>query len=156
MIEELIREVSLLYLMLTNKEYLYVGVKLGGGFGCSDHDRVEIRILRAGEKWWDRLHPLQLWRWCKVIDTPDVFGAIQRDFRGLENWAGMNLMKFKGKCQILFLERNNHKHAGRLPVGKELCRVRPCGLGSYWVEPKPRQWWSLAAKEANIILGCIV
>lgn len=51
MIAELITEVSLLYLILTDKEYLYVDMKLGGSFGCSDHERVELRILRAGEKW---------------------------------------------------------------------------------------------------------
>lgn len=49
-IEEPMREDALLDLIVTNQEELYGEVKTGGSFGCSDHERVEFRMLRRGKK----------------------------------------------------------------------------------------------------------
>ncbi|GAB0199701.1 hypothetical protein GRJ2_002435500 [Grus japonensis] len=41
------RKGAMLDLVLTNKERLVGNVKLKGSFGCSDHETVEFKILRA-------------------------------------------------------------------------------------------------------------
>ncbi|GAB0179159.1 hypothetical protein GRJ2_000381200 [Grus japonensis] len=46
-IEEPTRRGAMLDLILTNKEGLVGNVKLKGSLGCSDHEMVEFRILRA-------------------------------------------------------------------------------------------------------------
>ncbi|GAB0193476.1 hypothetical protein GRJ2_001812900 [Grus japonensis] len=46
-IEEPLRRGAMLDLILTNKEGLVGDVKLKGSLGCSDHEMVEFRILRA-------------------------------------------------------------------------------------------------------------
>ncbi|GAB0202999.1 hypothetical protein GRJ2_002765500 [Grus japonensis] len=46
-IEEPMRRGAMLDLILTNKEGLVGDVKLKGSLGCSDHEMVEFRILRA-------------------------------------------------------------------------------------------------------------
>ncbi|GAB0208629.1 hypothetical protein GRJ2_003328600 [Grus japonensis] len=46
-IEEPTRRGAMLDLVLTNKEGLVGDVKLKGSLGCSDHEMVEFRILRA-------------------------------------------------------------------------------------------------------------
>ena len=46
-IEEPMRRGAMLDLVLTNKEGLVGNVKLKGSLGCSDHEMVEFRILRA-------------------------------------------------------------------------------------------------------------
>ncbi|GAB0180817.1 hypothetical protein GRJ2_000547000 [Grus japonensis] len=49
-IEEPMREDALLDPILTNQEELYGDMKTEGSFGCSDHERVEFRIMRRVEK----------------------------------------------------------------------------------------------------------
>ncbi|GAB0180275.1 hypothetical protein GRJ2_000492800 [Grus japonensis] len=46
-IEEPTRRGAMLDLILTNKEGLVGDVKLKGSLGCSNHEMVEFRILRA-------------------------------------------------------------------------------------------------------------
>ncbi|GAB0209788.1 hypothetical protein GRJ2_003444500 [Grus japonensis] len=48
--EEPTRRGAMLDLILTNKEGLVGDVKLKGGLGCSDHEMVEFRILRAARR----------------------------------------------------------------------------------------------------------
>ncbi|GAB0176508.1 hypothetical protein GRJ2_000116000 [Grus japonensis] len=48
--EELTRRGAMLDLILTNKEGLVGDVKLKGSLGCSDHEMVEFRILRAARR----------------------------------------------------------------------------------------------------------
>ena len=39
-----------------------------------------------------------------AVDTPEEWGAIQRDLDRLEQWAQVNFMRFsKSKCKILHL-----------------------------------------------------
>lgn len=49
-----------------------------------------------------------------MVDAPDRHATIQADVDRLEKWTKQNLMKFKGKCQVLHLRRNNPKHQNRL------------------------------------------
>ena len=46
-IEEPTRRGAMLDLVLTNKEGLVGSVKLKGSLGCSDHEMLEFKILRA-------------------------------------------------------------------------------------------------------------
>ena len=41
---------ALLDLLLTNKEEWVMDVKVRGSFGCSDHEMIEFRILKEGNK----------------------------------------------------------------------------------------------------------
>ena len=47
MIEEAVRRGATLDVVLTNKEGLMGNAKLKGSLGCSDHEMVEFKILRA-------------------------------------------------------------------------------------------------------------
>ncbi|GAB0204721.1 hypothetical protein GRJ2_002937700 [Grus japonensis] len=76
-IEEPTRRGAMLDLVLTNKEGLVGNVKLKGSLGCSDHDMVEFKILRAAR----RVH--------SKLTTPDFkradFGLF-RDLLGRVPW----------------------------------------------------------------------
>lgn len=44
----------------------------------------------------------------RAADTPEACAALQKDFNRLKRWAEKNCLKFnKGKCSILYLEKNN-------------------------------------------------
>lgn len=46
-----------------------------------------------------------------MADRPGGCAVIQRDLNNLKKWAHRNLMMFhKGKCKVLQLGRNNHRH----------------------------------------------
>ncbi|GAB0175850.1 hypothetical protein GRJ2_000050200 [Grus japonensis] len=49
-IEEPTRRGAILDLVLTNQEGLVGNVKLKGSLGCSDHEMVEFKILRAARR----------------------------------------------------------------------------------------------------------
>ncbi|GAB0181422.1 mitochondrial enolase superfamily member 1 [Grus japonensis] len=92
-----------------------------------------------------------------VADTPERCAAIQRVLDRLESWVERNLMKFnKGKCRVLHLGRNNHKH--QYSLGVDLLRSSSVekDLGVL-VDNKlsMSQQCALVAKAANGILGCI-
>lgn len=62
----------------------------------------------------------------EMADTPDGHATIQADVDRLEKWTNQNLMKFKGKCQVLHLRKNNPKHQNLgQPLGKQLCIKGP-------------------------------
>ncbi|KAM9591177.1 uncharacterized protein ACIBXB_006074 isoform 2-T3 [Morphnus guianensis] len=61
-IEEPTRRGAMLDLVLTNKEGLVENVKLKGGLGCSDHEMVEFKILRAARRAHSKLATLDFRR----------------------------------------------------------------------------------------------
>ncbi|GAB0177853.1 hypothetical protein GRJ2_000250600 [Grus japonensis] len=61
-IEESMRKGAMLDLVLTNKKGLVGDVKLKGSLGCSDHEMVEFRILRAAKKVHSKLTTLDFRR----------------------------------------------------------------------------------------------
>ncbi|GAB0208559.1 hypothetical protein GRJ2_003321600 [Grus japonensis] len=61
-IEEPTRRGAMLDLILTNKEGLVGDVKLKGSLGCSDHEMVEFRILRAARRACSKLTTLDFSR----------------------------------------------------------------------------------------------
>ncbi|GAB0177717.1 hypothetical protein GRJ2_000237000 [Grus japonensis] len=61
-IEKPTRRGAMLDLILTNKEGLVGDVKLKGGLGCSDHEMVEFRILRAARRAHSKLNTLDFSR----------------------------------------------------------------------------------------------
>ncbi|GAB0199978.1 hypothetical protein GRJ2_002463200 [Grus japonensis] len=61
-IEEPMRRGAMLDLILTNKEGLAGDVKLKGSLGCSDHEMVEFRILRAARRAHSKLTTLDFRR----------------------------------------------------------------------------------------------
>ncbi|KAK4812684.1 hypothetical protein QYF61_012194 [Mycteria americana] len=61
-IEEPTRRCAMLDLLLTNKEGLVGNVKLKGSLGCSDHEMVEVKILRAARRVHSKLTALDLRR----------------------------------------------------------------------------------------------
>ncbi|GAB0178067.1 hypothetical protein GRJ2_000272000 [Grus japonensis] len=60
--EELTRRGAMLDLVLTNKEGLVGNVKLKSNLGCSDHEMVEFKILRAVRRAHRRLTALDFRR----------------------------------------------------------------------------------------------
>ncbi|GAB0209831.1 hypothetical protein GRJ2_003448800 [Grus japonensis] len=60
--EEPTRRGAMLDLVLTNKEGLVGDVKLKGSLGCSDHEMVEFRILRAARRACSKLTTLDFRR----------------------------------------------------------------------------------------------
>ncbi|MCQ4179366.1 hypothetical protein FK518_27770, partial [Klebsiella pneumoniae] len=61
-IEEPMRRGAMLDLVLTNKEGLVGNVELKGSLGCSDHEMVEFKILRAVRRACSKLSTLDFRR----------------------------------------------------------------------------------------------
>ncbi|GAB0190818.1 nucleoside diphosphate kinase 6 [Grus japonensis] len=61
-IEESMRRGGMLDLILTNKEGLVGNVKLKGSLGCSEHEMVEFKILRAARRAHSKLSTLDFRR----------------------------------------------------------------------------------------------
>ncbi|GAB0208020.1 hypothetical protein GRJ2_003267700 [Grus japonensis] len=68
----------MLDLVLTNKEGLVGDVKLKGSLGCSDHEMVEIKILRAARRAHSKLTTLDIRR-ADFGLFRDLFGRIPWD-----------------------------------------------------------------------------
>ncbi|KAJ7422855.1 rna-directed dna polymerase from mobile element jockey-like [Willisornis vidua] len=88
-----------------------------------------------------------------VVNTPEGFSVLQKDFNKLQGWAERNSLKFnKDKCMVLHLGRNNPMYQ--------------YGLGAVLLESSStekdlvvlvsrNQQCALVAKKACGILGCI-
>ncbi|PKU38724.1 rna-directed dna polymerase from mobile element jockey-like [Limosa lapponica baueri] len=95
------------------------------------------------------------------VDSLEGQEALLRDFNRLEHWATINVMKFsKSKCWIPHLGRRNAEH--KYNLGEEWLESSPAerDLGvlvdSRLNRSQPTAMECvLAAKRANIILGCI-
>ncbi|PKU28282.1 glycerol kinase [Limosa lapponica baueri] len=61
-VEEPTRRRVLLDLVLTNKEGLVEGTKVGGSLGCSDHQKIEFRIMGSMCKTTSRIETLDFRR----------------------------------------------------------------------------------------------
>ena len=64
--------------VFTNKEGLVGNVKLKGSFGCSDHEMVEFKILRAARKAHSKLTTLD----SRRAD----FGLLRVEYHGIKPW----------------------------------------------------------------------
>ncbi|GAB0178727.1 hypothetical protein GRJ2_000338000 [Grus japonensis] len=94
-IEEPTRRSAMLNLVLTNKEGLVGDVKLKGSLGCSDHEMVEFRILRAARKVQGKLTTLDFRR-ADFGLFRDLLGRIPWD-KALEGRGTQdNWLIFKG------------------------------------------------------------
>ncbi|GAB0181349.1 hypothetical protein GRJ2_000600200 [Grus japonensis] len=76
-IEEPMRRGAMLDLVLTNKEGLVGNVKLKGSLGCSDHEMVEFKILRAVRRAHSKL---------TALDFRRADFALFRDLLGRVPW----------------------------------------------------------------------
>ncbi|GAB0187672.1 hypothetical protein GRJ2_001232500 [Grus japonensis] len=81
-IEEPTRGGAMLDLVLTNKEGLVGDVKLKGSLGCSDHEMVEFRILRAARRACSKLTALDFSR----ADTLASSGICLVEYHGTKPW----------------------------------------------------------------------
>lgn len=54
---------------------------------------------------------------CKFVDDIKLGGVCcHREMNKLQIWVERNLMKLKGKCRVLYLERNKLMHQYRLGI----------------------------------------
>ncbi|GAB0205636.1 hypothetical protein GRJ2_003029200 [Grus japonensis] len=103
-IEEPTRRGAMLGLILTNKEDLVGDVKLKGSLGCSDHEMVEFRILRAARRALSKLTALDFSR-ADFGLFRDVLGRIPWD-KALEGRGAQDswlifkghLLQAQGRC----------------------------------------------------------
>jgi len=92
-VEEPTRKVTLLDLVLTNKEGLEEDVNVAGRLGCSDHEMVEFRILCGGSRAISRIKTLDLRR--------DNFGLFKELLGGIP-WARALEGRGVQDCRLLF------------------------------------------------------
>jgi len=105
-IEELIRRGTMLDLVLTNKEGLVGNVKVTSSLGCSDHEMVEFKILRAARRVHSKLATLE-------FRTAD-FGLL-RDLLDRVPWD----IALEGRqAQKSWSVFKDHRMVG---VGRDLC-----------------------------------
>jgi len=109
-VEEPTRKGALLNLMLTNKEELVEDVKVGGRLGCSDHEMVEFRILRARSRAITRI---------KTLDFRTANFGLFKDLLGEIPWA--RALKGRGvqECWSLFKHHFLHAQERCIPLRKK-------------------------------------
>ncbi|GAB0186399.1 hypothetical protein GRJ2_001105200 [Grus japonensis] len=124
-IEEPTRRGAMLDLILTNKEGLVGDVKLKGSLGCSDHEMVEFRILRAARRAHSKLTTLDFGR-ADFGLFRDLLGRILWD-KALEGRGAQDSwLIFKGHLlqaqeQCIPTKRKSGKNTKRPPwMNKEL------------------------------------
>ncbi|GAB0182454.1 mitochondrial enolase superfamily member 1 [Grus japonensis] len=124
-IEESMRRGAMLDLILTNKEGLVGDVKLEGSLGCSDHEMVEFKILRAARRARSKLTTLDFRR-ADFGLFRDLLGRIPWD-KALEGRGAQDSwLVFKGHLpqaqeQCIPTKRKSSKNTKRPPwMNKEL------------------------------------
>lgn len=70
----------MLNLMLTNGEQLFRDVKMRSSVGCSDHEIVELRILRGGHKTKGRIMTLDVRRQTLTSSESCLEESYQEEF----------------------------------------------------------------------------
>ncbi|GAB0193175.1 hypothetical protein GRJ2_001782800 [Grus japonensis] len=85
----------MLDLVLTNKEGLVGNVKLKGSLGCSDHEIVEFKILRAARRVCSKLTTLDFRR-ADFGLFRDLLGTVPWDKALEERGAQESWLVFKG------------------------------------------------------------
>ncbi|GAB0209035.1 mitochondrial enolase superfamily member 1 [Grus japonensis] len=125
MLEEPMRRGAMLHLVLTNKGGLVGDVKLKGSLGCSDHEMVEFRILRAARRAHSKLTTLDFRR-ADFGLFRDLLGRIPWD-RALEGRGAQDSwLIFKGHLlqaqeRCISTKRKSSKNTKRPPqMDKEL------------------------------------
>ncbi|GAB0190799.1 hypothetical protein GRJ2_001545200 [Grus japonensis] len=108
-IEEPTRRGVMLDLILTNKEGLVGDVKLKGNLGCSDHEMVEFRILRAARRAHSKLTTLD----CRRAD----FGLF-RHLLGRIPWDKALEVK-RGPRQLANIQASPPPSSGAMHPSKE-------------------------------------
>ncbi|GAB0209929.1 mitochondrial enolase superfamily member 1 [Grus japonensis] len=123
--EEPTRRDAMLDLVLTNKEGLVGNVKLKGSFGCSDHEMVEFKILRAARRVHSKLTTLDFRR-ADFGLFRDLLGRIPWD-KALEGRGAQDSwLIFKGHLlqaqeRCIPTKRKSGKNTKRPPwMNKEL------------------------------------
>jgi len=76
--EETMRRSAMLDLVLTNKEGLVGNVKLKGSLGCSDHEMLELKILRAARRVHSKLTALDF-RTADFVLFRNLLGRVPWD-----------------------------------------------------------------------------
>ncbi|PKU37685.1 rna-directed dna polymerase from mobile element jockey- hypothetical protein [Limosa lapponica baueri] len=82
LVEKTTKREALLHLVLTNKEGLVEDIKVGGNLGCSDHGKIEFRIMGSTRKTTSRTETLDFRR-ANFDLFKKLLGEIPRD-RALE------------------------------------------------------------------------
>ncbi|GAB0210150.1 hypothetical protein GRJ2_003480800 [Grus japonensis] len=124
-IEEPMRRGAMLDLVLTNKEGLVGDVKLKGSLGCSDHEMVEFRILRAARRAHSKLTTLDFRR-ADFGLLRDLLGRIPWDKalegRGAqESWLIFKGHLLQAQQRCIPTKRKSSKTTKRPPwMNKEL------------------------------------
>ncbi|GAB0185298.1 hypothetical protein GRJ2_000995100 [Grus japonensis] len=124
-IEEPRRRGAMLNLVLTNKEGLVGNVKLKGSLGCSDHEMVELKILRAVRRVHSKLTTLDFRR-ADFGLLRDLLGGVPWD-KALEGRGAQDSwLIFKGHLlqaqeRCIPTKRKSGKNTKRPPwMNKEL------------------------------------
>ncbi|GAB0203429.1 hypothetical protein GRJ2_002808500 [Grus japonensis] len=99
-IEEPMRRGAMLDLALTNKEGLVGNVKLKDSLGCSDHEMVEFKILRAARRVHSKLTTLDFKR-ADFGLFRDLLGRIPWD-RALEGRRAQESWDLKGNKKSFY------------------------------------------------------
>ncbi|GAB0177124.1 hypothetical protein GRJ2_000177600 [Grus japonensis] len=107
----------MLDLVLTNKEVLVGNVKLKGSLGCSGHEMVEFRILRAAKRAHSKLTALDFRR-ADFGLFRDVLGRVPWDkaFKGREahdNWLVFRDHVFQAQESCIPTKRKSGENARR-------------------------------------------
>jgi len=119
LVEEPTRRGVLLDLVLTNKEGLVEDVKVGGSLSCSDHEMVQFRIMRGGNRVVSKIKTLDFRR-ANFGLFKDLLGGIPwvRALEGRrvqESWSLFKHHFLHAQDRCILLSKKSSK-GGRRPA----------------------------------------